>query len=140
MFLWFLSQDHAIVGIELYGAICTVCRGWISLSWDFFNCPEIILIHCVLTNTNRYHADIQLSNSFVIHRWTGDYMAKKWNKTKSLCLIKLCVFSLSGLPSEHLSPPELEWSTTCIQWISRWLFRLRSIHVGFNLETWFVLC
>lgn len=36
-----------------------------------------VLIHCVPTNTNRYHSGIQLSNSFVIHRWAGDYMAKK---------------------------------------------------------------
>lgn len=44
----------------------------------FLDCPEMHLYtYCVPTNINRYHPGIQLSNSFVIHRWTGDYMAKK---------------------------------------------------------------
>lgn len=49
-------------------------------------------------------------------------------------------FFIAGLQGKYLPSPEVEWSSPCIQWISWWLFRPRPFHVGFHLETWFVLC
>lgn len=52
---------------------------------------------------------------------------------------KLLVIS-TGLQSEHLPPPEVEWPSAGVQQIPRLLPGLGPVHAGLHMEAWPFLC